>query len=102
MGQVFGGGSHHRFTQPFGDAFRNEDGPDVRLAALFHDCGKVVTFSRKERIRFDEHASASAKLAARIGMRHEKQVGAYAVGDGRIENVDIYAMTSDEYFNRPY
>ena len=45
---------------------------------------------------------ASAKLASRIGMRHEKQVGGYAVGDGRIENVDIYVMTSEEYFNLPY
>jgi [ribosomal protein S5]-alanine N-acetyltransferase len=46
--------------------------------------------------------TASAKLAARIGMRFEKQVGGYAVGDGRIENVDIYAMASEDYFNSPY
>jgi [ribosomal protein S5]-alanine N-acetyltransferase len=45
---------------------------------------------------------ASAKLAARIGMRHEKQVAAYAVGDGRLENVDIYAMTAEEYFDLAY
>jgi RimJ/RimL family protein N-acetyltransferase len=45
---------------------------------------------------------ASAKLAARIGMRLEKQVAAYAVGDGRLENVDIYAMTSEEYFDLSY
>ena len=46
--------------------------------------------------------TASAKLARRIGMAHEKRVAGYAVGDGRIEDVDIYAMTSVEYFERPY
>ncbi len=45
-------------------SFRDEDGPDVRLAALFHDCGKAQTFSLKERIRFDQHASVSADLAS--------------------------------------
>ncbi len=44
-------------------AARAEDGIDVRLAALFHDCGKTITFSLKERIRFDGHASQSAALA---------------------------------------
>ncbi len=44
------------------EAAGEEDGPDVRLAALFHDCGKAKTFSLKERIRFDEHASVSADL----------------------------------------
>ena len=44
--------------------FRSDDGIDVRLAALFHDCGKAETFSRKERIRFDHHAQVSAKLAS--------------------------------------
>jgi poly(A) polymerase len=43
-------------------AFRAEDGADVRVAALFHDCGKAKTFSLKERIRFDEHASISGDL----------------------------------------
>jgi ribosomal-protein-alanine N-acetyltransferase len=46
--------------------------------------------------------SASAKLASRIGMVHEKRVAGYAVGDGRFEDVDIYAMTSAEYFDLPY
>ena len=44
-------------------SFRDEHGIDVRLAALFHDCGKAETFSLKERIRFDQHASVSAELA---------------------------------------
>lgn len=43
--------------------FREEDKLDVRIAALFHDCGKAKTFSQKERIRFDHHASVSADLA---------------------------------------
>lgn len=47
-------------------AFREEDGPDVRLAALFHDVGKAETFSLKERIRFDHHASVSADIATKL------------------------------------
>jgi poly(A) polymerase len=45
-------------------AFTEEHGSDVRLAALFHDCGKVQTFSLKERIRFDHHATVSADLVS--------------------------------------
>ncbi len=44
-------------------AFRKEDGIDIRIAALFHDCGKVQTFSLQERIRFDHHASVSSENA---------------------------------------
>jgi tRNA nucleotidyltransferase/poly(A) polymerase len=40
-----------------------EHGIDVRMAILFHDAGKVPTFALKDRIRSDEHASASADLA---------------------------------------
>jgi poly(A) polymerase len=39
-----------------------DHGIDVRLAALFHDCGKAETFSLQQRIRFDEHASVSRDL----------------------------------------
>ena len=45
-------------------SFREEDTADARIAALFHDCGKVQTFSLKERIRFDHHATISADLAS--------------------------------------
>ncbi len=44
-------------------SFRMDDDIDVRIATLFHDSGKVQTFSLKERIRFDEHAEVSAKIA---------------------------------------
>lgn len=47
-------------------SFTAEHGVDVRLAALFHDCGKVKTFSLKKRIRFDHHASVSADLVGEI------------------------------------
>lgn len=50
-------------------AFRQDDGPDVRLAALFHDVGKAETFALKERIRFDHHASVSADIATAILQR---------------------------------
>src|SRR3989344_3577177 len=45
-------------------SYREEDGIDVRIAALFHDIGKAKTFSIKERIRFDHHATVSAELTA--------------------------------------
>ncbi len=45
--------------------FTDDDGIDVRIAALFHDCGKTQTFSLKERIRFDHHAEISADLASK-------------------------------------
>lgn len=47
-------------------SFTPEHGADVRLAALFHDIGKTVTFARKERIRFDEHASKSGDIASKV------------------------------------
>jgi len=47
-------------------SFREEDGIDVRLAALFHDAGKVETFSLEERIRFDHHASVSADIVEAV------------------------------------
>jgi poly(A) polymerase len=48
-------------------AFREEHAEDVRLAAVFHDCGKAKTFGMDEsRIRFDQHASVSADLTAAV------------------------------------
>jgi putative nucleotidyltransferase with HDIG domain len=41
----------------------------ARLATLFHDIGKPDTYSLKERIRFDSHASIGSKLAAKIMRR---------------------------------
>lgn len=46
-------------------SFRPDDEIDVRIAALFHDSGKAETFSLKERIRFDQHASVSEEIAKR-------------------------------------
>ena len=51
--------------------FREEDDSDVRLAALFHDAGKVQTFAltrsassgQDPRIRFDHHATVSSEMA---------------------------------------
>lgn len=56
------------------DAFRPDDDADVRLAALFHDIGKVETFAlarsarsgQDPRIRFDHHASVSADIASKL------------------------------------
>ncbi|MBI2635847.1 CCA tRNA nucleotidyltransferase [Candidatus Peregrinibacteria bacterium] len=50
-------------------SFREDDTADTRIAALFHDCGKVRTFSLKERIRFDHHATISADLASKALQR---------------------------------
>lgn len=49
---------------------RDEDGIDVRLAALFHDIGKVDTFSiEADRIHFNDHASSSAETTTNILQR---------------------------------
>lgn len=42
--------------------FRAEHGIDVRLATIFHDVGKAQTFSLRERIRFDHHATVSKEM----------------------------------------
>ena len=47
-------------------SFHDEHGIDVRIAAIFHDIGKAKTFSLKERIRFDHHATVSADLSKAI------------------------------------
>jgi tRNA nucleotidyltransferase/poly(A) polymerase len=47
-------------------AFTEEHESDVRLAALFHDSGKVTTFSLDERIKFNEHASASGDITKEV------------------------------------
>jgi len=44
-------------------ACTEEHSIDVRLAALFHDCGKVKTFSLTDHIHFNEHASVSGDIA---------------------------------------
>lgn len=58
-------------------SFREEDLLDVRLAALFHDAGKAETFSLKERIRFDHHATVSAEIAnkalGRLGISNKRK-----------------------------
>lgn len=47
-------------------SFLEDHGADVRFAALLHDVGKTETFERKERIRFDSHASVSADTAKNV------------------------------------
>jgi poly(A) polymerase len=49
--------------------FTTDHGPDVRLAALFHDAGKVQTFAIKERIRFDHHAEVSSSIIKSVFKR---------------------------------
>ena len=61
-------------------SFRSEDGIDVRIAALFHDTGKVETFSLKERIRFDHHAEISSQIA-------EAALGRLQMPKKRIEKI---------------
>ncbi len=47
-------------------AFQKDDSDDIRMAALFHDCGKAKTFSLRDRIRFEEHATISAQIATDV------------------------------------
>jgi len=46
-----------------------DHGADVRWSALFHDIGKAETFSVKERIRFDGHATVSADISDTVLQR---------------------------------
>jgi len=45
---------------------------------------------------------ASSKLARRIGLRHLRSHANYPAGGGRIEAVEIFALTAAEYFDQPY
>lgn len=45
---------------------------------------------------------ASARLAQRIGMRHLKSHPDYPTAPGRSCPVDFYAMSEEDYFDRPY
>ena len=48
-------------------SFTDDHGADVRLAALFHDIAKPVTFSiEADRIHFNEHASIGANMTKEI------------------------------------
>jgi RimJ/RimL family protein N-acetyltransferase len=45
---------------------------------------------------------ASGKLARRIGMRHVQSHADFPAGRGRLEAVEIFAMTAAEYFDLAY
>ncbi len=45
---------------------------------------------------------ASGKLARRIGMALVTSHETYALGNGRVGPVDIYAMTTSDYYDLPY
>jgi [ribosomal protein S5]-alanine N-acetyltransferase len=46
--------------------------------------------------------TASAKLARRIGMALVTSHETYALGNGRVGAVDIYALSATDYFDLPY
>ena len=75
-------------------SFTEDHGADVRWSALLHDIGKVDTFSVEERIRFDQHASVSADLAADLLQRLQCK-------KKRIEKIDWiirHHMMMDRFF----
>ncbi len=45
---------------------------------------------------------ASLRLARRIGMKQKAAREDYPVGQGRFEQVDIFALSADAYFELPY
>ena len=45
---------------------------------------------------------ASSRLARRIGLKHLRSHANYPAGGGRIETVEIFALTAKEYFELPY
>jgi RimJ/RimL family protein N-acetyltransferase len=46
--------------------------------------------------------SASARLAKRLGMNLAESQSQYPVGHGRFEAVDVFKLSSAEYFDLPY
>ena len=81
------------------DAFRDDHEADTRLAALFHDIGKVQTFSVQERIRFDHHAEASAKIVDAVFRRLQMPAARASKIRWIIEHhmiMGIFATLSDE------
>lgn len=77
--------------------FTDEHLLDVRLAALFHDSGKAETFSLKERIRFDHHATVSAEIA-------EKALGRLGISNKRKEKISWlikHHMMMGSFFEMP-
>jgi RimJ/RimL family protein N-acetyltransferase len=45
---------------------------------------------------------ASLKLAAKIGLKHWQSHPDYPAGQGKLEPVEIFALTAQEYFELPY
>lgn len=45
---------------------------------------------------------ASSRLARRIGLKHLRSHADYPAGGGRIEAVEIFALTASEYFESSY
>ena len=45
---------------------------------------------------------ASARLARRIGLKHLRSHANFPAGGGRVESVEIFALTAAEYFDQPY
>jgi poly(A) polymerase len=43
--------------------------PELAMAVLLHDVGKPSTFSRRDRIRFDNHCQVGARMARQITRR---------------------------------
>jgi [ribosomal protein S5]-alanine N-acetyltransferase len=45
---------------------------------------------------------ASSRLARRIGLKHLRSHANYSAGGGRLETVEVFALTATEYFESSY
>jgi putative nucleotidyltransferase with HDIG domain len=103
--------SRHRFNDSAGDSTHSELLPGgeaeeerisqyptatLALAVLFHDIGKPSTFELKDRIRFNNHAEAGARMAAsiceRLRMSNKQAIRIEALVRDHLKFIDLHRM----------
>lgn len=83
--------------------------PAMWQMGLGGEIGSVLLALAFERLKADRvwckvmtANAASLRLARRIGMRHVKSHSRYPAADGLHTDVDIFALTADQYFELAY
>jgi RimJ/RimL family protein N-acetyltransferase len=83
--------------------------PAMWSMGLGTEIGRVLLGLAFERLKAErvwcktmQANAASGRLARRIGLRHVQSHPDYPAGGGRFERVNIFALTSAEYFDLPY
>ncbi len=75
-------------------------GTEIGLALLAHAFERLN--AQRAWCKVMSPNAASAALSQRIGMKLEKKLVVTPRGDSDVKTIDIYAMSADVYFDRPY